>query len=61
MQQETAFEEIEIEIKSHKKAERMLLSESARQRRKKLKEIRETRLLNEWAKQRRARRSAKEQ
>lgn len=53
MQEETAFEE--IETKSFKKAERMLRSENARQRRKTLKEVRETRTLNEWAKQRRVR------
>lgn len=57
MQEQTAFEE--IETKSYKKAERMLRSDSARQRRKMLKEVRETRTLNEWAKQRRARRAAK--
>lgn len=57
MQEQTAFEE--IETKSFKKAERMLRSETARQRRKMLKEVRETRTLNEWAKQRRARINAK--
>lgn len=57
MQNEDAFEE--IETKSYKKAERMLRSEAARQRRKELKEVKETKLLNEWAKQRRARKAAK--
>lgn len=57
MQELTAFDE--IETKSFKKAERMLRSETARQRRKMLKEIRETRTLNEWAKQRRARKANK--
>lgn len=55
MQEQPAFEE--IETKSYKRAERMLRSEAARQRRKELKEVRETRILNEWAKQRRARKS----
>ena len=59
MQTQPALEE--IETKSFKKAERMLRSESARQRRKQLKEVRETKILNEWAKQRRARKSAKKQ
>ena len=57
MQEQTAFEE--IETKSFKKAERMLRSETPRQRRKMLKKVRETRTLNEWAKQRRARINAK--
>jgi hypothetical protein len=55
MQEQPAFEE--IETKSYKRAERMLRSEAARQRRKELKEVRETRILNEWAKQRRARKA----
>jgi hypothetical protein len=59
MQEPTALEE--IETKSFKKAERMLKSDSARQRRKQLKEVRETKILNEWAKQRRARKAAKKQ
>lgn len=57
MQEQTAFEE--IETKSFKKAERMLRSEAARQRRKELKEVREARLLNEWAKARRQRKANK--
>jgi hypothetical protein len=57
MQEQNALEE--IETKSFKKAERMLKSDSARQRRKQLKEVREIKLLNEWAKQRRARKAAK--
>jgi hypothetical protein len=57
MQEQIASDE--IETKSFKKAERMLRSDSARQRRKQLKEVRETKLLNEWAKQRRARKAAK--
>lgn len=57
MQEQTAFDE--IETKSFKKAERMLRSEAARQRRKHLKEVREARLLNEWAKARRQRKATK--
>jgi len=53
MQNETAFDE--IETKPRKRAERMLRSDSARRRRKALKVVKETRILNEWAKARRAR------
>jgi len=53
MQDTTAYEE--IENKDRAKAERMLRSESARRRRKALKNVRETRTLNEWARQRRIR------
>jgi hypothetical protein len=48
------FEELEL-IKNTAKANRLLRSESARAKRKELKQIRETRILNEWAKQRRER------
>ena len=53
MQTKTAFEE--IETKPRKRADRMLRSESARRRRKSLKTVKETRILNEWAKARRER------
>ncbi len=48
------FDELEL-IKNTAKANRLLRSESARAKRKELKQIRETRILNEWAKQRRER------
>lgn len=46
-----------LEIKLVKKADRMLRNESARARRKQLKHIREMKLINEWAKARRDRKS----
>lgn len=52
------FEELEVikqRIKNTAKANRLLRSEAARAKRKELKQIRETKILNEWAKQRRER------
>jgi len=49
-----SFEELEP-IKNTAKANRLLRSESARAKRKELKNIRETKILNEWARQRRER------
>ena len=48
------FEDLEL-IKNTAKANRLLRSESARAKRKELKNIRETKILNEWARQRRER------
>lgn len=53
MEDNVAYED--VEFKDLKKADRMLRSEAARQRRKELKQVRETRTLNEWAKARRER------
>lgn len=53
MLSETTFEE--VEFKDYKKADRNHKSISARRRRKLTKQIRETRLLNEYARQRRNR------
>lgn len=47
----------EIEFKDRKKADRMLRSESARRRRRVTKNVRETRIINQWAKARRARKN----
>ncbi len=49
--QEITFED--IEFKNMNKAKRMLRSETARSRRRETKQVRETRLLNAWAKARR--------
>lgn len=49
-----SIEEIEL-IKNTAKADRLSRSEAARAKRKELKQIRETKILNEWAKQRRER------
>lgn len=57
MQEHVSYEE--VEFKDYKKSDRMLRSESARTRRKETKQIREARLLNEWAKARRERKNAK--
>lgn len=57
MQEQIAYEE--IEHKDYTKAERMLRSEAARARRKETKNVRETKIMNEWARARRARKSAK--
>lgn len=54
MQENNALEEVS-EVEFSKKLMRMGRSESARQRRRYLKQIREMRLLNEWAKARRER------
>jgi hypothetical protein len=51
--QETVFEE--IVVKDLARADRMLRSESARRRRKTGKQIRETKIVNQWAKSRRQR------
>lgn len=53
MQDTIAYEE--IEFKDRRKADRMLRSTAARRRRKFTKNVRETRTLNEWARQRRVR------
>lgn len=55
MEDNVAYED--VEFKDLKKADRMLRSEAARQRRKELKQVRETRILNEWAKARRERKN----
>lgn len=57
MQESIAYEE--VVAKDYTKAERMLRSESARQRRRTTKVVRETKIMNEWAKQRRARKTTK--
>ena len=49
----------DIEFKDLKKADRMLRSESARQRRRESKQIREVKTVNEWAKARRDRKNSK--
>jgi hypothetical protein len=51
----TAYDE--IETKDYAKAERMARSETARSRRKTTKQIREAKLLNDWARKRRARKN----
>ena len=45
----------EIEFKDRKRADRMLRSEGARRRRKTVKGVRETKVLNEYARNRRLR------
>jgi hypothetical protein len=54
MQFEDTTAELEL-IKNTAKADRLSRSEAARAKRKELKQIRETKILNEWAKQRRER------
>jgi hypothetical protein len=54
VEEQTTLEELEL-LKNTAKANRLLRSESARAKRKELKQIRETKILNEWAKQRRER------
>lgn len=54
MQFEDTTVELEL-IKNTAKADRLSRSEAARAKRKELKQIRETKILNEWAKQRRER------
>jgi len=44
-----------VEFKPASRGHRMLRSEAARMRRRELKRVRENRVLNEWAKARRAR------
>ena len=53
MQQQTTFED--VTVKDMTRANRMLRSRGARTRRKNLKEVRETRMINQFAKQRRLR------
>lgn len=57
MQEETV--EAEILVKDNTKANRLMKSEAARARRKMIKETLETKILNEWAKSRRERKSSK--
>lgn len=52
-------EENEIEIKPIRKGDRLLRSEAARSRRRKIKQVKEKLLMNEWAKQRRERKKSK--
>ena len=62
MQEQPTNEDIEdivVVSKDLKKADRMLRNESARARRKELKQVREIKLMNEWAKSRRSRKSEK--
>ena len=59
MQEQVTDEDAAIVNKDLKKADRMLRNESARARRKELKQVREIKLMNEWAKSRRARKSEK--
>ena len=51
-EEEVPFEDIEFKDKA--KAERMLRSEAARARRKEIKQVRETKVVNEWARIHRA-------
>ena len=44
----------DVEFKPASRGDRMLRSEAARERRRGLKHVRETRVLNEWARARRA-------
>lgn len=57
MQENVAYED--VEFKDYKKSDRMLRSEAARQRRKETKQIREQKVINEWAKARRERKNGK--
>ena len=63
MQEQSDNEDTDIDIgigdvnKDMKKSDRMLRSVAARTRRKELRQIRETRILTEWAKARRERKS----
>ena len=61
MQEQSDNEDTDIGIgdvnKDMKKSDRMLRSVAARTRRKELRQIRETRILTEWAKARRERKS----
>ena len=52
-------EELEIEIKDMRKADRMLRSEAARNRRREMKHVREMKIINEWARLHRAKKSKK--
>lgn len=51
----TAYEE--IETKDYAKALRMARSESARARRKTTKQVREAKIMSDWARKRRARKN----
>ena len=63
MQEQSDNEDTDIDIgigdvnKDMKKSDRMIRSVAARTRRKELRQIRETRILTEWAKARRERKS----
>lgn len=57
MQNTVAYDE--IEFKPLNRSYRMGRSQAARMRRRELKQIRERRTLNEWARARRARKKAK--
>ena len=57
MQENVSYED--VEFKDYKKSDRMLRSEAARARRKETKQIREQRVVNEWAKARRERKNGK--
>ena len=59
MQEQVAYEEETMVAKDFKKADRMLRSEAARARRKETKQVREMKLLNEWARARRERKAKK--
>lgn len=49
----------EIELKDMSKAERMLRSEAARNRRRETKHVREMKITNEWARRHRAKKAKK--
>lgn len=52
-------EEFEIETKDMRKADRMLRSEAARNRRREMKQVREMKIINEWARLHRAKKAKK--
>jgi len=54
IEEEVTYEDDSIELKDMSKAERMLRSEAARQRRKEIKLVREMKVTNEWARIHRA-------
>ena len=57
MQENVSYED--IEFKDYKESDRMLRSEAARARRKETKQIREQRVMAQWAKARRERKNGK--
>lgn len=60
MQQSISEEQVtydDLSVKDMKKAERMLRSQAARTRRRELKQVREMKVVNEWARARRERKS----
>jgi hypothetical protein len=57
MQENVAYED--VQFKDYKKSDRMLRSEAARSRRKETKQIREARVMAQWAKARRERKNGK--